>query len=120
MTADNEEMQMNSEVATEHPHIVRKPGTCGGSPLIKGTRITVRHIAVLWKQGETVEEIVQSFPHLRPSWVHDAISYYLDHAEEIDREIEANRIENVLAEVGGVSDEKGVIRFTDGTNRDGQ
>lgn len=110
---------MSTELATEHPHVVRKSGTCGGSPIIKGTRITVRHIAVLWKQGETVEEIVQSFPHLRPSWVHDAISYYLDHPEEVEQEIEANKIENVLAELGGVMDEKGIVRFAGGTNQDG-
>jgi uncharacterized protein (DUF433 family) len=110
---------MSTEIATEHPHIVRKPGTCGGSPIIKGTRITVRHIAVLWKQGEIVEEIIQSFPHLRPSWIHDAISYFLDHPEEIEQEIEANKIENVLAESGVVKDQKGIIRYPHGTNHDG-
>lgn len=99
------------ETPTEHPHIVRKSGVCGGSPIIQNTRITVRHVAVMWKGGDTVEEIVASYPHLQPSWVHDAISYYLDHQQEIEHEIKDNEIENVLAENGGVMDEKGVIRF---------
>lgn len=111
---------MSTEIATEHPHIVRNPGTCGGSPIIKGTRISVRHVAVLWKEGETVDEIVQAYPHLQPSWVHDAISYYLDHVEVIEQEIEANQIENVLADLGGTMDEKGVVRFTPGAKQDGK
>jgi uncharacterized protein (DUF433 family) len=100
-----------ADLPTEHAHIVRRPGTCGGSPLIRGTRITVRHIAQLYKGGADVAEILRNYPHLQPSWVHDAISYYLDHAREIEAEIEANRIENVLARTGGVMDDKGVIRF---------
>ena len=79
-----------TEIPTEHPHIVRKPGTCGGSPIIRGTRIAVRHIAFLWNEGETVNDIVLSYPHLQVSWVHDAISYYLDHRSEVDRELEEN------------------------------
>jgi uncharacterized protein (DUF433 family) len=111
---------MSAEIATEHPHVVRRPGTCGGSPLIRGTRIAVRLIAELWSQGETVEDVLRTYPHLQPSWVHDAISYYLDHRPEIDQEIERNRIENVLAAEGAVMDEKGVIRFPQENAPDGQ
>ena len=97
--------------STEHPHIERRPGVCGGAPAIRGTRITVRHIAVLYKDGVNVLEMLETYPHLQESWVHDTISYYLDHREEIDQEIAANRIDAVLAQTGGVIDEKGVVRF---------
>ncbi|HKI31603.1 MAG TPA: DUF433 domain-containing protein [Gemmataceae bacterium] len=110
---------MGTATPTEHPHVVRQPGVCGGAPVIRGTRITVRHVAVLWKGGEAAEEIVRTFPHLQPSWVYDAISYYLDHQPEIEREIEENTIENVLARTGGVMDEKGVVRFPNGNPSDG-
>jgi uncharacterized protein (DUF433 family) len=96
---------------TEHPHIERRAGVCGGAPVIRGTRITVRHIAVLYKDRASVEEMLETYPHLQASWVHDAISYYLDHREEIEQEIEANRIENMLAQTGGVMDKTGVVRF---------
>ncbi len=96
---------------TEHPHIERRPGVCGGAPVIRGTRITVRHIAVLYKDGASIQEMLETYPHVQASWVHDAISYYLDHREEIEQEIDANRIDNVLARTGGVIDDKGVIRF---------
>jgi uncharacterized protein (DUF433 family) len=104
---------------TEHAHIVKQPGVCGGSPIVRGTRITVRHVAVLWKDHQTAEEIVRTYPHLQLSWVYDAISYYLDHKPEIEREIEENQIENVLARTGGVMDEKGVVRFPSGKLSDG-
>ena len=96
---------------TEHPHIERRPGVCGGAPVIRGTRITVRHLAVLHNDGAGVQEMLETYPHLQASWVHDAISYYLDHRDEIEREIEANRIEAVLARTGGVIDDKGVVRL---------
>jgi uncharacterized protein (DUF433 family) len=99
---------------TEHPHIERRPGVCGGAPVIRGTRIAVRHIAVLHKDGATVQEMLETYPHLQASWVHDAISYYLDHREEIERDIEANRIGEALARTGGVIDDKGVVRFPPG------
>jgi uncharacterized protein (DUF433 family) len=99
---------------TEHPHIERRPGVGGGAPVIRGTRITVRHVAVLYKEGETIEEILASYPHLEASWVHDAISYCLDHRDEIEKEIEANGIKKTLARTGGVIDEKGIVRFPTG------
>ena len=98
-------------VPTEHPHIERRPGVCGGAPVIRGTRIAVRHVALLHNEGANVADVLATYPHLQASWVHDAISYYLDHREEIEREIEENRIEAVLARTGGVMDDKGVIRF---------
>lgn len=94
---------MSTEIPTEHPHIVRKLGTCGGSPIIRGTRISVRLIASFWKEGASVEEIAKTYPQLKPSWVHDAISYYLDHQPEIEQEIAENDIENVLAKTGGTT-----------------
>ena len=84
----------------------------------RGTRINVRHIAVLFKDGASVQEMLETYPHAQESWVHDAISYYLDHREEIEREIEANRIDEVLARTGGVMDDKGVVRFPPGKTGD--
>lgn len=97
---------------TEHPHIVRSPGVCGGRPIIKGTRISVRHIAQLYKAGDSVEEILQAHPHLTAAAVYDAISYYLDHQSEIEQEIRANRLETLLTTYTMTSDTQGFLRFT--------
>src|SRR5260221_472806 len=96
---------------TEHPHIVQVPGICGGRPTLKGTRISVRHLAQLYKAGDTVEEILQTYPYLPAAAVYDAISYYLDHQNEIEQEIADNRIEAVIKRYGLALNEQGVARF---------
>jgi uncharacterized protein (DUF433 family) len=97
---------------TEHPHIVHVPGICGGRPTLKGTRISVRHLAQLYKAGDTVEEILQMYPYLSAAAVYDAISYYLDHQGEIEQEIADNRIGAVMEQYGLDMDEQGIVHFT--------
>lgn len=76
---------MQTEIKTEHPHIVKVPGVLGGEPIIAGTRVGVAFIARLLQAGEEPSEIIAAYPHLAPAAVYDAISYYLDHREEIDQ-----------------------------------
>lgn len=97
---------------TEHPYIVHHAGICGGRAIIKGTRISVRHIAELYKAGDTMEEILQSHPHLNGSAVFDALSYYLDHQAEIEQEIIDNRLDSVTKKYCLEKDAQGVLRFT--------
>jgi uncharacterized protein (DUF433 family) len=87
---------METLVKTEHPYIVRKSGVCGGSPIIDGTIITVRLIAQLVKGGSSAEEILASYPHLSLAQIHNAISYFFDHREEIEQDLEDNKIRNIL------------------------
>ena len=42
---------MATVVNTEHPHIVRLEGICGGEPIIAGLRVTVRPVATLYLRG---------------------------------------------------------------------
>lgn len=44
--------------------LVKTPGVCGGRIRIDGTRITVHRIVVLYKEGQSAEEIAQTYPHL--------------------------------------------------------
>ena len=94
---------------TEHPHVVR----VGGVPMLRGTRLSVRLIAQRHRAGDSVDDILEAYPHLEPAAVHDAISFFLDHRAEIEQEIAAYRIEAVLARSGGKMDERGFIRFDD-------
>ncbi len=96
---------------TEHPHVVRTEGVCGGRPRIKDSRLAVWSIAELYLSGESAQQIAATYPHVDPAAVYDAISYYLDHSAEIDAEIEENRLENVLEAHGAALGEDGVIRF---------
>lgn len=99
------------EHRTEHPHIVQIENVLRGAPIVRGSRITVRLIAQMYRAGDSVDDILQTYPHLTATAVHDAISYYLDHRAEIEQDILANRIENVLAETGAQMDRHGFITF---------
>jgi uncharacterized protein (DUF433 family) len=69
-------------------HIVSTPGTCGGKPRIAGTRIRVQDIYVWYElQGQSVDEIVTSFPHLSMTAVYAALAYFWDHQEKILQDI---------------------------------
>ena len=87
---------MAVELKTEHPYIIKNPEVCGGSPIISGTRITVRLIAARVKSGDSAEDILRDYPHLTLAQVHDAISYYFDHKEEIEQEIQENTIREIM------------------------
>ena len=74
---------MASIVKTEHPHIVRVEGLCGGEPVIDGLRVTVRHVATLFKRGESIPEITEVLALSEAQVVH-ALSYFFDHRAEIE------------------------------------
>ncbi|MFQ5855494.1 MAG: DUF433 domain-containing protein [Anaerolineae bacterium] len=109
-----------SEFVSEHPYVTRVPGKRGERPIIRGTGITVSLIAGLYKAGDTVDEILESYPHLRPSWVHDAIGYYLDHQDEIEREIRENRMECLAEQHDLTIDERGFVHFSEQAGPDEQ
>ena len=77
---------------TDHPYIESLPDELGGEPVVKSTRTPVRAIVERWKFGESAEEIVRNLPHLRLAQVFDALGYYDDHREEIEKYIELNRV----------------------------
>jgi len=55
--------------------IESNPAVMMGKPVIKGTRITVELILEKLAAGETVEDILESFPHLKREGVLAAIAY---------------------------------------------
>lgn len=78
-----------------HPYISYKEGVCGGRSIIEGTRIPVWSIIKWYKTGMSIEEIIRGFPHLTPSQVYDAFSYYYDNQKEIEKDIAENEEESV-------------------------
>lgn len=73
---------------TNHPHIVKVEGVGSGEPVIFGTRIMVRKIVEQYQLGSSVEDILWDFPQLSSAQIHDALSYYHDNREEMDRLLE--------------------------------
>jgi uncharacterized protein (DUF433 family) len=73
---------MLDAVKTDHPHIVRLAGVCGGEPIIDGLRVTVRHVVTLHRHGETSLDIAEALS-ITEAQVFHALSYFFDHRDEI-------------------------------------
>ena len=77
-----------SQVVTKHPYITQDERISGGSPIIAGTRTRVIDIVIEYEYlGRTADEIIDAHVHLNLAQVHDALSHYYEHREEMDREI---------------------------------
>lgn len=71
-----------------HPYITMDKSISKGSPIIVGTRTRVLDIVIEYEYlGSTPDEIVDAHPHLTLPQVHDALSFYYEHSEELDMEI---------------------------------
>lgn len=82
--------------ATGHRYIVTDDHILSGEPIILDTRTPVRAIVELWRQGIAPEAIPTHLPHLTLAQVFDALSYFSDHQDEIQRHIERNRVPEEL------------------------
>ncbi|MBE7447201.1 MAG: DUF433 domain-containing protein [Planctomycetia bacterium] len=71
----------------KHPYVIKKKGVQGGRAVITGTRIPVSAILIWYKVGKEIYEILDIYPQLTPAQIHDALSYYYDHKEEMEGEI---------------------------------
>jgi len=95
------------KIRTDHPHIVRVQGVCGGRPVIEGTRLSVKLIVGWARMGMATEEIAAQYSHVSLVQIADALAYYEDHPEEIEAEfaeeqryieVEIPRLQAVIAE----------------------
>ncbi len=62
--------------------IVRDPKICGGEPVFKGTRVTLRTVLASLAAGDSAEEILADFPSLKAEDVQAAIAFAAASAEE--------------------------------------
>lgn len=63
-------------------HIVRDKAICGGEPVFKGTRVTLRTVLASLAAGDSVTEILTDFPTLKPEHIRAAIAFAAASAEE--------------------------------------
>jgi uncharacterized protein (DUF433 family) len=88
----------------DYRNIEQDPTRCGGQPVVGGTRIRVGIILGCYRQGMSVEEIVQQYPSLKPADIHDALAYAYDHLDEIETDLAADDEATVKSRiVGGTS-----------------
>lgn len=62
--------------------IVRDKAICGGEPVFKGTRVTLRTVLASLADGDSTEEILADFPSLKPEDIQAAIAFAAASAEE--------------------------------------
>lgn len=62
--------------------IDKRPDTCGGEPVLVGTRVTVRTVLASLAEGMSIEEIVADFPSLSHDAVRAVIAFAAVSAEE--------------------------------------
>ena len=86
---------MSTETLTRY--ITRNPQILSGEPIVAHTRTSIRAIVNLWQLGIPPEEIASThLTHLTLAQVFDALSFYLDHQDEINAYIEQNQIPDDL------------------------
>ena len=69
-----------------YPHIVKysgEPARLEGHPR---TRVAMLVADYVWR-GWSAEEIVRQYPYLTLAEAHAALTYYFDHPDEIEREL---------------------------------
>ena len=62
-----------------HPRIKRDPKIMMGKPVVDGTRITVEHILRCLAAGDSIEHLLQSYPHLGLEDIRAAQAYAADY-----------------------------------------
>jgi uncharacterized protein (DUF433 family) len=62
--------------------IIRDKSICGGEPVFKGTRVTLKTVLASLAAGDTAQDLLSSFPTLKQEDVQAAISFAAASAEE--------------------------------------
>jgi len=82
---------LQRELQPAHPYITSEVSRWGERAIVAGTRIPVSIIVGYTRLGLKPEDFaVEVHPALTPAHVHDALSYYYDHVDEIEQELSAN------------------------------
>ena len=72
------------------PLIARDPAILGGEPVVRGTRVPVRTIAIIVRLYHTRDAVRAAYPMLSPKAIDEALAYYGAHWAEIERLIAEN------------------------------
>lgn len=62
-------------MASQKPEIVSDPNIMMGKPIIRGTRITVEMLLEKMSAGETMEDLLEAYPHLTREGILAALGF---------------------------------------------
>jgi uncharacterized protein (DUF433 family) len=83
---------------TEHPHVHRDEQ---GRPRVGVAGLQLHVLAEYWRLGWSLDELATGYPYLTMAEILDALSFYLDHQEEVEVLIRANRPPEMAVVDGG-------------------
>lgn len=63
-------------------YIVQDPEICGGVPVMKDTRVTLRTVLASLAEGASLGEVLEDFPTLEPVHLRAAMAFAAASAEE--------------------------------------
>lgn len=63
-------------------YIIQDPQICGGEPVVRSTRVTVRTVLASLAEGATIQEILADFPSLTEDSVRAIIAFAAASASE--------------------------------------
>lgn len=63
-------------------YITQDPGICGGEPVVRATRVTVRTVLASLAEGATIREILDDFPSLTEESIRAVIAFAAASAAE--------------------------------------
>jgi len=69
-------------VVNHRDRIVRDPLVCGGEPVIKGTRVTLRTLLASLADGDSIEDILSDYTTLTADDVRAVIAFAADSVRE--------------------------------------
>jgi uncharacterized protein (DUF433 family) len=76
VSGDSDPIKNHSE------RIIRDSSICGGEPVFRGTRVTLRTVLASLAEGDRPEEILSEFPSLKDEDIRAAIAFAAASAEE--------------------------------------
>jgi uncharacterized protein (DUF433 family) len=62
--------------------ITRNPKICGGEPVIRGTRVTLRTVLASLAEGDSQDDLLKDFPTLTEADIRAVIAFAAASAEE--------------------------------------
>ncbi|NER98347.1 MAG: DUF433 domain-containing protein [Symploca sp. SIO1B1] len=68
--------------------ITMNPEVMGGKPCIRGMRVTVGTIVDLMASGHSLQKILQAYPYLEETDIHEALAYAAWRVEELEVPLE--------------------------------
>ena len=74
--------------------IVRDPRVLNNEPIVRGTRIAVRHIVLASQDYDGPEGVLEAYPQLTSADIEETFMFYEAHRDEIDEHIRVNNTED--------------------------